>query len=95
MLKPKSFYSSNHWLNVLILKNKNKTDLGKIIKRCHKNGIEVRPVWKPNHMQLPFKKFQKYNVRNANKIVLTHLCIPSSPDLKFKDQKKIYKIIDA
>lgn len=95
LLKPKSFYSSNHWLNVLILKNKNKNDLGKIIKRCHKNGIEVRPVWKPNHMQLPFKKFQKYNVRNANKIVLTHLCIPSSPDLKFKDQKKIYKIIDA
>tara|TARA_A100001011_G_C14318675_1_gene849267 strand:+ start:997 stop:2148 length:1152 start_codon:yes stop_codon:yes gene_type:complete len=95
ILKPNSFYKSNYWLNVLIVKNTKKFPLKKLIKKLIKNNIEVRPIWKLNHTQLPFKKFQKYKIKNANQIISTHLCIPSSPDLTFQDQRTIYKIINA
>ena len=95
ILQPKNFFQSNYWLNVLIIKNKKKQTIEKLIKKLIKNGIETRPVWKPNHLQIPFRKFQNYKIKKANKIVSTHLCIPSSPDLTLKDQVKIYKLINA
>ena len=58
-------------------------------------GIEVRPVWKLNHSQKHFKIYQKYRIKKSSKIAKTHLCIPSSPDLKFSQQKFIYKIINS
>ena len=95
ILQPKNFFQSNYWLNVLIIKNQKKQTIEKLIKKLIKNGIETRPVWKPNHLQIPFRKFQNYKIKKANKIVSTHLCIPSSPDLTLKDQVKIYKLINA
>ncbi len=90
-----TFYQSNYWLNVLEIKKQKRNALTKIIKKLKKNGFDSRPIWKLNHLQLPFRKFQNYKIKKANKIVSTHLCIPSSPDLTLKDQVKIYKLINA
>ena len=93
MLKPHNFYKSNFWLNVLIIKN-NKKKLKKIISNLRKSNIEARPIWKANHLQKPYRKYQKYKIEKAEKITNSYICLPSSPNLTFQEQKKIYKIIN-
>ena len=46
-------------------------------------------VWHPNHLQRPYKNFQNYKIDNAQKMVLSSLCLPSSTQLKNKDINKI------
>ena len=95
ILNSEPFFQSNHWLNVLIIKNQKKYSLKKIIKKLQQNGFESRPIWKLNHLQIPYKKFQRYLITKASNIVKTHLCLPSGPDLKFISQKKIFKILKS
>ena len=71
-----------------------KNSLNKLIKKLKKNGFESRPIWKLNHLQSPYKKFQKYMIKNAPNIIKTHLCLPSSSNLKFVDQKRIFNILN-
>ncbi len=90
IVKNPNYAINNNWLNILKINNKKKFLRNKIIRKMHKNKIIVRPIWKPNHLQKPFKKYQSYKIKNANQLVKTCLCLPSSPSLNSKD---LYKII--
>jgi len=82
----------NYWLNILeINKNLSKKKLSKIIKYLFKKGIEVRPLWHPNHLQKKYKNCQNYKLDNINKIYLNRLCLPSSSQLTKKKQDFICK----
>ena len=82
----------NYWLNILeINKNLSKKKLSKIIKYLFKKGIEVRPLWHPNHLQKKYKNCQTYKLDNINKIYLNRLCLPSSSQLTKKKQDFICK----
>jgi len=85
------FASSNYWLNILeIKKNLSLKKLLKIIKYLWKNGIEVRPLWRPNHLQKQYKGCQKYKLDNVNKFYKNRLCLPSGVQLTSKQQDFIY-----
>jgi len=58
---------SNYWLNVLTI-DKKKYGLTKLetMKKFKNLNIEARSLWFPNHMQKPFKHFEKYKITNAN-----------------------------
>ena len=84
--------NSNFWLNVIVLKN-NKLKEEKI-KKLINNKIEVRSVWFPNHLQKPFKKFQNYQIKKALSLVKKSICLPSSPNLKKNNLKKIVNLIN-
>ena len=75
---------NNNWLNILRFKRK-KTFKLKIIKKFLNLKINVRPVWLPNHLQKPFKKFEKYKIKKAIELFNTSLCLPSAPSLKLKN----------
>jgi perosamine synthetase len=84
--------SSNYWLNIVSLKqNFNDNKMKKLIKKFAKNNIEVRPIWKPNHLQKEYRQCQKYLISNAIKITNSSLCLPS--DLKL-DENDIDKVIN-
>jgi|TARA_Y100000294_G_scaffold11781_1_gene10798 aminotransferase in exopolysaccharide biosynthesis len=86
------YATCNYWLNILeINKNSSKKKLSKIIKYLCKNGIEVRPLWYPNHLQKKYKNCQTYKLNNINKIYLNRLCLPSSPQLTKSQQDFICK----
>ena len=51
-----------------------------------KNNIQVRPLWRPNHLQMKYTKFQRYRLNNVNKIYKNRLCLPSSVGLTIKEQ---------
>ena len=86
------YATCNYWLNILeINNNSSKKKLSKIIKYLCKNGIEVRPLWYPNHLQKKYKNCQTYKLNNINKIYLNRLCLPSSPQLTKSQQDFICK----
>ena len=89
LLQNPSYSNSNNWLNAIFVLNKNKSTFKKIFNNLLDNNINVRPVWFPNHLQKPFKKYQKYKIKNANIIYKQVICLPSSP---FLSKKNIYKI---
>lgn len=93
----KSFKNTkpNYWLNVIILKrsisNKN---FDQKIRYLNKKGIQVRPLWRPNHLQKYLEKYQRYNIQQAGKLSKRVICLPSGSSLKVKDQIKVCDLID-
>ncbi len=82
----------NYWLNIIEIDKKlSKKNFSKIIKYLENAGIEVRPLWYPNHLQRKYKKCQTYELYNINKIYRSRLCIPSSSQLTKKQQTFICK----
>jgi nucleoside-diphosphate-sugar epimerase len=67
------------------------------IKKLRLNYIEVRPVWHPNHLQKPFRKYQTYKINNCQKYIKNLICIPSSANLSNSQTdtiiKKLFKCI--
>lgn len=81
--------TGNKWLNVVKIKNFNKKNHNQLVKKLIKLKIFSRYVWFPNHLQKPFKKYQKFKITNALNMVLKSVCLPSSLDLKEKEIKYI------
>ena len=90
--QPNNQVSSNYWLNVVTLKNYTKKK--EILNNLLKKNIEARSIWYPNHLQLPFLKFQKYKIINAPKLIKKSICLPSSPHLTKNELNKIIRVIN-
>ena len=75
---------NNQWINLLKINTKKKNVLNEILSYLNKNKIEARPVWKLLYKQKQFKKFEKYKIFNAEKIIKNHICLPSGIDLNTK-----------
>jgi len=63
------------------------------MKKFKKNNIETRSLWFPNHLQKPFKKYEKYKINKAKNFFEKSICLPSSYNLQDKDLKKIVNIL--
>ena len=74
-------------------KKKYKKNINQLIKIFDANRIQVRPVWFLNHLQKPYKNQQRYNIKNAKKMINTILCLPSTASLKSSQIKKIINIL--
>jgi len=84
------YANNNHWLNLLQIDSTlYKGDCKSLMKRLEKNGIQTRPVWKLNHEQKPFRKYQNYKTVQANELVEKSLCLPSSSNLTDENLDKI------
>ncbi len=88
-------YSSTYqnWVFVVILESKKKfMDLK---KKFVKARIQLDYFLKPLHLQKPYKKFLKENLKFSEKIWNKVVVLPSHPGLKAQDQSKIIKIINS
>jgi len=86
---------SNYWLSILKINKGKKTFSVKnqLIKFLKNKGIETRSVWYPNHLQKPFKKYQKINLQKSLKVFNEGLCLPSSYNLSKQQQFFVIKNI--
>jgi aminotransferase in exopolysaccharide biosynthesis len=85
-------HECNYWLNIIEIDKKlAKKNFLKIITYFKNAGIEIRPLWYPNHLQKRYKKCQTYELYNINKIYRSRLCIPSSSQLTKRQQTFICK----
>jgi len=86
---------STNWLSVILV-NRQKIDIMKIIAEIIDNNIEVRPLWKPMHMQPIFKNnlYYKFETSSVSKTLFYHgICLPSGLSLKLDNQIEISNII--
>ena len=94
ILESPNYCESNYWLNILIIDEK-KFGLSKksVINLFKKKGIETRSVWYPNHLQKPYKKFEKFELSNSYRLYKKSICLPSSYSLNITQQKLIIKLL--
>lgn len=83
----------NHWLNAIEIKKIDYSNFKKKINLLISTGIDVRPVWYPCHKQKHLKKYETYDIKNANNVYKKILCLPSSYFLKDSDLSNICKKI--
>ena len=76
-------------MNIITIKSNKKIDLKKIINDFEKKRIQIRPVWYPNHLQKPFKKYFRMNLSNTTKLINSSLCLPSSSNLSVNNLSKV------
>ena len=94
IIEPPKYCKANNWINLIkIQKQKYKKNINQLIKIFHKNKIQVRPVWFLNHLQKPYRNYQRYNIDNAKKLINNILCLPSSTSLKSSQIEKIVSIL--
>ena len=68
-------------------------DYKKTFYQLKKNKIFIKHFWKPLHLQKPYKKFLSEEQPVSQNIWKKIVTLPSSPDLRKSDMKKIFKIL--
>lgn len=97
---------SNRWLTTVVVKKKEerrKTKEGgpmreSVLERIRMamegENIEVRPLWKPMHLQPVFKDAPYYGGTVAEDLFAAGLCLPSGSNLTENDLKRVASVIE-
>ena len=67
---------SNYWLNLIILKDKQKRD--QFLEKTNSNGIKTRPIWKLMNKLPMYKNSQCSDLKNSNWLFERVVNLPSS-----------------
>ncbi|MGY8788136.1 MAG: DegT/DnrJ/EryC1/StrS family aminotransferase, partial [Fidelibacterota bacterium] len=87
---------SSRWLSVILLEKVNHINIEDIIRKFSSINIEVRPIWKPMHLQPVFQGTKLYKISKTalSSHLFEHgLCLPSGSGLSNSDQDKIIETI--
>ena len=66
-----------------------------LILICHEASIEVRPTWKPLHMQKVFRKIQMFGGDVSESLFNNGLCLPSGSNLSHEDREKVISTLSS
>ena len=78
---------ANHWLTVALLASRRERD--RLLRRFAAADIEVRPVWKPLHLQPVFARCRVFGGEVAEALFERGVCLPSGTGLKSGDFARI------
>ena len=87
---------STRWLSVVLMENINHDKIEDIIRSFSEENIEVRPIWKPMHLQPVFEDASFYynGQKPISASLFEHgLCLPSGSDLSKNDLNRIIKLL--
>ena len=88
--------SSNYWLSCMIIdRTQSKVSRDELISICHDASIEVRPTWKPLHMQKVFQEKQMFGGAVSESLFHDGLCLPSGSNLSDKDREKVISTLSS
>jgi dTDP-4-amino-4,6-dideoxygalactose transaminase len=91
MLREPEGHFSNRWLTCVLLPTSDIRD--RMISVFHAQGIEVRPLWKPMHLQPVYEQTPFYGSGVAEGLFERGLCLPSGSQLKVEEQSEIIRVI--
>ena len=83
----------NYWINIISFRMLNFNQINKLSQKLFQKNIETRRIWRPLNLQSYLKKFETYNITNANKFYSNSLCVPSDDNLSISDIDKISNYI--
>ena len=91
-----NYADNNNWLSILRVEEKIYGESSSsVITRLRDASIEVRPIWKLNHLQKPYLNNQTYKIETAKELVNSAVCLPSSISLTPEQLERIIKIING
>ena len=79
---------SNRWLSNVLFES-TEIDVGKIVKAMGAVGIEVRPIWKPLHLQQVYAGSYYFGGNVGQNLALKGLSLPSGTSLNDSDQERV------
>ncbi len=91
--KSPDYGKNNFWINILRF-NEKKISRKKLFNIFKKKNIEIRPVWYPIHLLKPYRKYERFEIYKATKLLNSSICLPSSSNLKIKDLNRIVKVVN-
>jgi pyridoxal phosphate-dependent aminotransferase EpsN len=81
---------STHWLTCLTIdSSKSRASREDVRLALEKEEIEVRPVWKPLHLQPVFVKAEYHGRGVSDRIFEQGLCIPSGSGMSDDERKRV------
>ncbi len=85
---------STNWLSCMTVDpNKTKGSSGDIIELCNQEQIEVRPMWKPMHLQPVFDNTEFFGSGLCKTLFETGLCLPSGSGMADDQQTRVIETI--
>ena len=93
-LEERKFCKSNFWLTTIVLSAESTIDKEKFRLFMEKNNIEVRPLWKPMHLQPIYKDSPSYINGVSEDLFNRGLCLPSGTNMKIDDLERVIKCIN-
>jgi pyridoxal phosphate-dependent aminotransferase EpsN len=87
---------STRWLSVVLMENINHDKIEDIIRSFSDENIEVRPIWKPMHLQPVFEgaAFYYNGQKPISASLFEHgLCLPSGSNLSKNDLNRIIDLL--
>ncbi|MEE9354361.1 MAG: aminotransferase class I/II-fold pyridoxal phosphate-dependent enzyme [Methylococcaceae bacterium] len=85
---------SSKWLTCITIDPEHSNiDTNAIQKTCEENEIEVRPLWKPMHMQPVFSGTQFVGSGICEKLFQTGLCLPSGSGMTSDEQSRVIDVL--
>ena len=96
LMNSPDYAENNNWLSVLRVEEKMHGETtSSLIDRLRNASIEVRPIWKLNHLQKPYLNNQSYKIEKAEELVRNSVCLPSSISLTPEQLERIINIING
>ena len=89
-----SYANNNYWMYALrIFDGIYGLDRDSLHKKLDKKGIQTRPVWYPNHLQLPYRKCQTYKIERAITLYKQTINIPCSACLSDEELNTVIQAL--
>ena len=86
----------NYWLSCMIMDaSKTKVTRDELISICDQASIEVRPTWKPLHLQQVFQDKQIFGGSVSEALFHNGLCLPSGSSLSDKEREKVISTLTS
>ena len=73
--------NANHWFYAFVLNEPDGAKRDRLLRFLTGQNIQVRPVWKLNHMQTPFRRFRAMDCSRAEQFYNSVINIPCSTNL--------------
>lgn len=80
---------SNHWFYSFALKEPDAERRDALIRYMNERRIQVRPIWKLNHTQTPFRQYRAMNCPNARQFYDRIINIPCGTNLTEEQQDRV------
>lgn len=86
---------STRWLTCLTIDPEvSSATTGNLQKVCEQADIEVRPLWKPMHLQPVFTGTRFIGSGHCERLFETGLCLPSGSGLSEADQDRVIEVLE-
>ena len=93
--QPTQDYYSNFWLSCILIHDNAPFTKAQFQEAMDAENIEIRPLWKPMHLQPVFKGLPYYGSNVSETLFNKGVCLPSGSNLTDEEFKRINNVVNS